>query len=97
MSQKTVAFCWLGLHLHPFKIQITQQLQPGDPVKRKMFYERVLNLLESDSNFAENVMFTDEAHFDLFGNANRQSMRYYSETNPLQTIEKPLYSSWVTV
>ncbi len=74
------------LHLHPFKIQITQQLQPGNPVKCKMFCERVLNLLEADSNFAENVMFTDEAHFDLFGNVNRQNIRYYLETNPLQTI-----------
>ncbi len=33
------------LHLHLFKIQITQQLQPGDPVKCKMFCERMLNLL----------------------------------------------------
>ncbi len=43
------------------------------------------------------MKFTDEAHFDLFGNVNRQNMRYYSETNPLQTIEKPLHSSRVTV
>ncbi len=56
------------LHLHPFKIQITQQLQPGDPMKHKMFCERMLNLLELNSNFTENVMFTDEVHFDLFGN-----------------------------
>ncbi len=54
-------------------------------------------MIKSDSHCVENIMFTDKAHFDWFGNVNKRNRRYYSQTNPQQTMEKPSHSPRVTV
>lgn len=49
------------------------------------------------SSMLFHIWLSDEAHFDLFGNVNKQICRYYADSQPCQTISKLLHSSWVTV
>ncbi len=85
------------LYLHPYKMQIMQQLQCGNLEKCKKFCECTLSMIELDSHFVENIMFTDDAYLDFFENGNKQNMCYYSQTNPQLIMEKPLHLSRVTV
>ena len=43
------------------------------------------------------VYFSDEAHFRLSGDVNKQNMRYWSPDNPRQLHQRPLHSQRVTV
>jgi hypothetical protein len=85
------------LNMHPYKLQVVQKLEPGDPEQRMIFCETMLVMIVDEDFPVSDVFFSDEAHFDLHGNVNRQNMRYYAETNPKVTREKPLHSPRVTV
>ncbi len=85
------------LNMHPYKLQITQELLPSDRPKRFEFCTQMLDLLEEKEVNLEDIFFSDEAHFDLHGNVNKQNMRYYAECNPKITCPKPLHSPRVTV
>jgi len=85
------------LNMHPYKIQITQQLNDDDYPQRFLFCEKMLMMVTLDNFDVGCIWFSDEAHFDLFGNVNKQNFRYYSESQPGQTVSKPLHSPRVTV
>jgi len=81
------------LKMHPYKIQLVQELKPQDANQRLDF----VNLaIERFSTFT-NILFSDEAHFHLNGNVNKQNCRYWSATNPKRKHQKPLHSPKVTV
>lgn len=81
------------LRLHPYKIQIVQALMPQDPGTRLQFANE---MIEKFTSYA-NIFFSDEAHFHLNGDVNRQNCRYWSDTNPKLKHQKPLHSPKVTV
>ena len=81
------------LKLHPYKIQLVQELKPQDAGQRLTFVNQAI---ERFSSF-DNILFSDEAHFHLNGYVNRQNCRYWSATNPKQKHQKPLHSPKVTV
>lgn len=81
------------LHLHPYKIQIVQQLRPSDYTKRLQFANEMLERFTSFNN----IFFSDEAHFHLTGHVNRQNCRYWSDVNPQLKHQTPLHSPKVTV
>jgi len=53
----------LDLGLHPYKIQLTQELKVNDLTQCRIFTDWVLGQLEVDPNFAKKIIFRDEAHF----------------------------------
>jgi hypothetical protein len=53
------------LHLHAYKIQLTQELKPTDHVQRREFVNWVLENQKVDGNFSKKIIFSDEAHFQL--------------------------------
>ena len=55
---------YLDLHLHPYKVQLTQQLKPGDHSQ----YRRYVG-----GNFPNKIFFSEEAHFTLGGYVNKQN------------------------
>lgn len=63
------------LKLHPYKIQLTQELKPNDHRQRLTFANWALGQLEQDPAFGRNIMFSDEAHFWLNGFVNKQNCR----------------------
>lgn len=81
------------LHLNPFKIQLVQELKPTDPADRLFFANEIMDRFPE----ADNILFSDEAHFHLNGHVNKQNCRYWSRENPKQKHQRPLHSPKVTV
>lgn len=72
----------LDLGLHPYKIVLTQELEPDDHRQRNEFANWALEMLAGDPDFGQKIIFSDEAHFWLSGYVNKQNCRYWSERNP---------------
>ncbi len=81
------------LNMQPFKIQITQQVKDDNYPQRFLFCEKMLTMVALDNFDVGCIWFSDEAHFDLFGNANKQNFCYYSDSQPCQTLETPSLSA----
>lgn len=92
---------WRILHkdlgLHPYKVQLTQELKPNDHRQRREFAEWALEQLEVDPHFGRKIIFSDEAHFWLSGFVNKQNCRIWSDENPQEIHQVPLHSEKVTV
>ena len=56
-------------------------MNEDDPDRRVEFCEQMMNLLITDPVLLDNIVFSDEATFQLNGNVNRQNCRYWSDTN----------------
>jgi hypothetical protein len=85
------------LHLHAYKIQLTQELKPTDHVQRREFVNWVLENQNVDGNFSMKIIFSDEAHFQLDGYVNTQNCRIWGAENPRVIQEKPLHAQRTTV
>lgn len=85
------------LHMHPYKIQLTQYLKPTDHLKRRNFAEWILTKQEEDNNFAKRIIFSDEAHFHLCGFVNRQNCRIWGQENPRVIQECQMHPLRTTV
>jgi len=70
------------LGLHPYKIQLTQELKVNDHRQRRVFADWVLEHLEVNPNFAKQIIFSDEAHFWINGYVNKQNCRIWDDINP---------------
>lgn len=82
------------LKFHPYKIVVVQRLLPTDNVQRVTFSERMLDILRDELSI---VITSDEAHFHLDGNVNKQNCRYWASDNPRELHQQPLHSEKVTV
>ena len=87
----------LDLHLHPYKVQLTQQLKPADHSLRRRYAEWVLEQQAVNDDFSNQIFFSDEAHFSLGGYVNKQNCRIWGSENPEIIVEKPLHPPKVTV
>lgn len=81
------------LKLHPYKIQLVQELKPNDHNLRRIFAQTMLERFPT----LNNILFSDEAHFHLNGHVNKQNCRYWATENPKSKHQKPLHSPKVTV
>jgi hypothetical protein len=63
------------LNFHPYKIMIVQKLLPSDFVQRRLFCERMLEIIASDDVM---LMMIDEAYFQLDGYVNKQNCRFWA-------------------
>ena len=82
--------------LRPWKFKSVQELQPDDFVKRKAFYETILERHHSDRNFVMNINFSDEATFHVNGSVNEYKTFIYSHDNPHAVAPQPMKSPSVT-
>lgn len=87
----------LDLHLHPCKVQLTQELKPADHGMRRTYADWVLEQQRLDDDFSHRIFFSDEAHFSLGGYVNKQNCRIWGSENPHVTVERPLHPQKVTV
>lgn len=85
------------LGLFAYKVQLTQELKQNDHPLRYRFSVWALEQLEIDDNFAQKIIFSDEAHFHLGGYVNKQNCRIWGSENPHVVIEKPMHPERVTV
>jgi len=85
------------LHLHAYKIQLTQEIKPTDHVHRREFVNCVLENQKVDGNISKKIIFSNEAHFQLDGYVNTQNCRIWGAENPRVIHEKPLHSQRATV
>lgn len=97
MSDKTVRRILHSMKFHPYKIANVQELSENDRRLRVEFCIRFLELQQRDRTVNSNLFMSDEAHFHLNGDVNRQNCRYWSTENPHQLHERPLHSPKVTV
>lgn len=87
----------LNLGMHPYKIQLTQELKINDHRQRRIFADWALEQLEVDPDFGRKIIFSDEAHFWLNGNVNKQNCRYWAENNPQEVHQVAMHPAKVTV
>ncbi|XP_028027786.1 uncharacterized protein LOC114241201 [Bombyx mandarina] len=80
------------LKLHPYKLQLVQELKPNDHHLRRAFAETMLERFQS----LNNILFSDEAHFHLSGFVNKQNCLYWAEENPQLKHQRPMHSLKVT-
>lgn len=67
---------------HPYKIVLVQELSDDDFNRRVEFCEIMMTMIDEDPPLLFNIVFSDEATFELHGNVNKQNMRYWSDVNP---------------
>ncbi|XP_057658360.1 uncharacterized protein LOC130895195 [Diorhabda carinulata] len=67
---------------HPYKMQVLQELYEDDYNRRLEFCERLQAMCLENENFVKNIVFSDEATFNLNGEVNTQNYRYWSDVNP---------------
>lgn len=83
----------LDLELYPYKIQLGQALKPQDYQTRLEFCETML----AQQELFTNIIFSDEAHFQLHGVVNKQNCRIWASQNPQEIIVTPLHPQKLTV
>ncbi|CAK9813004.1 hypothetical protein ANTPLA_LOCUS7629 [Anthophora plagiata] len=84
------------LHLHAYKVQLTQKLKPTDHAQRREFVEWIMEQ-QVYADFSSKIIFSDEAHFHLDGFVNRQNCRIWGSENPREIVEKQMHPQRVTV
>ena len=82
------------LNFHPHKIMLVQKLLPSDFVQRRLFCERMLEIIASDDVM---LMMSDEAHFHLDGYVNQQNCRFWAAENPRELHQRPPHTAKVSV
>lgn len=85
------------LCLTPYKIQVHQTLTEVDCEGRITFCQWLKQKCEANLDFINNVWFSDESHFHLNSNMNRQNCRSWGKTPPDEVLQRPLHSPKVTV
>lgn len=85
------------LGLHPYKIQLTQELKVNDHRQRRLFAEWASERLEEDPTFGRKIIFSDEAHFWMNGFVNKQNCRIWSDANPQEVHQVAMHPQKVTV
>ena len=85
------------LALSAFKLKVSQKLFAADFEQREQFCKWFLEKCTNNPNFLSCVWWSDEAHFHLNGQVNRQNYRFWAERPPEEVLEAPLHSPKVTV
>ena len=85
------------LNLSAFKFKVSQKLSSADFEQREEFCKWFLQQCTNSPSFLSCVWWSDEAHFHLNGQVNRQNYRFWAERPPEEVLEAPLHSPKVTV
>lgn len=63
-------------------MKLVQELNEDDPDRRIEFCETMMEMITENPILLQNIVFSDEATFQLNGEVNRRNFRYWSDTNP---------------
>lgn len=85
------------LCLRPYKIPVHQSLTEVDCEERVTFCQWLKQKCNSSESFIDNIWFSDESHFLLNGQENRQNTRFWGKNPPDEVRQRPLHSPKVTV
>ncbi|GBM87705.1 hypothetical protein AVEN_57222-1 [Araneus ventricosus] len=85
------------VHFFPYKISHNQQLLTIDRVTRLIFALKCLARIDVDASWSWQILWRDEAHFDLSGTVNTHKFRIWDTENNRTFQEIPLKSLKVTV
>ncbi|GFW13762.1 uncharacterized protein TNCV_2105861 [Trichonephila clavipes] len=79
------------LQLYPYKLQSCHELSPADTAQREAFAKWAFSKMEQDPTWVFNILWTDEAHFSLYGDVNilRTAGRYKGQKE--QTFKRRLW------
>ena len=83
--------------MHPYRLRILHELFDEDLAARRAFSTEMLQVIQNDDDFLNQVLFSDEAVFHLSGEVNRHNCVYWSSDNPSHTTMKPLQSPKIVV
>lgn len=102
VSRSYVWKIWHELGLHPFKPLQVQKLKPGDEENRVDFANHLLDRIDNDARFLQNIIWSDEANFYLNGFVNAHNAHYWAVANPciadpVKTLEKEKITVWLAV
>ncbi|GFW32903.1 uncharacterized protein TNCV_1774691 [Trichonephila clavipes] len=70
------------LQLYPYKLQSCHELLPVDTAQREAFAKWAFSKMEQDPTWVFNILWTDEAHFSLHGDANNHNCHIWATSNP---------------
>ena len=85
------------LGLTPYKITVHQSLTEVHCEERIAFCMWLKQKCDLSEDFINNLWFSDEAHFHLNGQVNRQNCRFWGKAPPDEVLQRPLHSPKVTV
>lgn len=90
VSKRSIGRILKRHNLHPYHIQMHQDLSQLDRHIRQNFCVWVMDKWGEDENFFDFVLFTDESTFHNDGFVNRHNFHYYSDVNPniLRTVDR---------
>jgi hypothetical protein len=85
------------LKFYPYRMQVFQELIPGDYAKRDDYCRWFKNLIRGNIGVLDQVFFTDEAWFHLSGYVNSQNYQTWRIENPYNYTETPLHRQKIGV
>lgn len=68
----------------PYRIHVSQFLRPGDNVRRLEYCNWLIEKINENNDFLNNVVWTDECNFSSCGMFNRNNEHYWATDNPRQ-------------
>lgn len=78
LSVRSVRIPYRDLHMHPFKMMVTQILRERDFDTHRSAYEKILQSIYPGALFSS----LDEAHFHLSGTINKANFRNWATETP---------------
>ena len=85
------------LHLHAYKLQIVQALKLDDHPCQAAFAEDILQHIDDDNDYLNNVVFSNKATFHVSGKVNKHNIQIYGSENPCKVVEKERDSPKINV
>ena len=82
LSRTSVRRILKKVKMHPYKVQVFQQLTQYDMERRLAFAQKMLRWLDRGKVNSDQIWFSDEAHFWLSGYVNKQNYRFWAKENP---------------
>jgi len=65
------------IKFYPYKIELVQELNDDDSDCRLEFYDLMIERTDANLNFLFNIVSSDKATFELNGQVNTHSFRYW--------------------
>lgn len=94
MSYSSIRKILLKNKYHPYKYELHQHLEVGDPERRIEFCEWFLVRAQENNEFLKNILWSDEANFTNNGVFNRHNHHYWATENQYLYKATNFQKSW---